>query len=271
MITKRNVYQGTNQKSDHRQRFATWDGTRQRQRLRRGGSERLGGGRTEKQTPLKTNEAAARDCTENLRAAVGARLSARVGGGDDRTRQRKKPCAGRRRAHAIGREREHGATRSGMWPVHWSEWAVYPVLHCHPQSPHTAFACAAKLAPDAAPLANCAAADQLPKASACGCRLVSGELPAAAAAALGNGSELDRKRRRQWRRWWLQEAAAGQWWELCSELSTTTISILLLLHISSVSNLSVTYNISFKLVSSTPHSYLIGSLVNIPLGNHSAR
>ena len=72
-----------------------------------------------------------------------------------------------------------------------------PVLHCHPQDPHTAFARAAKLAPDAAPPANCAAAaaagDQLPKASACGCRLVSGELPAAAAAALGNGSELHRR------------------------------------------------------------------------------
>ena len=72
----------------------------------------------------------------------------------------------------------------------------YPVLHCHPQNPHTAFARAAKLAPDASPPANCAAAadaaaDQLPKGSACGCRLVSGELPAAAA--LGNGSELDRR------------------------------------------------------------------------------
>ena len=72
-----------------------------------------------------------------------------------------------------------------------------PVLHCHPQNPHTAFARAAKLAPDAEPPANCAAAaaaaaaDKLPKGSACGCRLVSGELPAETA--LGNGSELDSK------------------------------------------------------------------------------
>ena len=71
-----------------------------------------------------------------------------------------------------------------------------PVVHCHPHNPHTAFARAAKLV--ATPPANCAAAavaaaDQLPKGSACGCRLVSGELPAAAAAALGNGSELDRR------------------------------------------------------------------------------
>ena len=39
--------------------------------------------------------------------------------------------------------------------------------------------------------AAAAAADQLPKGSACGCRLVSGELPAAAA--LGNVSEFDRR------------------------------------------------------------------------------
>ena len=70
------------------------------------------------------------------------------------------------------------------------------VLHCYSQNPHTAFARAAKLEPDAAPPSNCAAAaaaaaDQLPKGSACGCRLMSGELPAAAA--LGDGSELDRR------------------------------------------------------------------------------
>ena len=71
-----------------------------------------------------------------------------------------------------------------------------PVLHCHPQNPHMAFVRAVKLAPDAGSLANCAAAaaaaaDQLLKGSACGCRLVSGELPAAVA--LGKGSELDRR------------------------------------------------------------------------------
>ena len=69
-----------------------------------------------------------------------------------------------------------------------------PILQYHPQNPHTVFARAAKLAPDAAPPVNCAAvavaaADQLPKGSACGCRLLRGELPAAAA--LGNGSELN--------------------------------------------------------------------------------
>ena len=41
--------------------------------------------------------------------------------------------------------------------------------------------------------AAAAAADQLPKGSACGCRLVSGELSAAEAAALGNVSEFDRR------------------------------------------------------------------------------
>ena len=44
-------WKASEQRSDHRQRFATRDGTRQRQRLRRGGGERLGG-RNEKQTPL---------------------------------------------------------------------------------------------------------------------------------------------------------------------------------------------------------------------------
>ena len=75
---------------------------------------------------------------------------------------------------------------------HWMSNLSCCVLHFHPQKPHTAIARAAKLAPDAAPPEKCeaaaaAAADQLPKGSACvhRCRLVRGELQTAAA--LGKG------------------------------------------------------------------------------------